>query len=937
MRTALFACCLLLALSCQASQDGSEKPFYKTLKTPPAPVLNPEQAQATFVLAPGYRIELVAAEPLIEDPVAADWDEAGNLYVAEMRAYMPELDGEGENQPIGAVVRISDSDGDGQFDRREELINDLVLPRAVRIVNQGLLVAEKDKLWLCPSASGWSKDIDCSAKRYLGEYGVHQGSVEHAENGLLVGMDNWIYSAKSARRLQLARDGLVEEPSVFRGQWGITQDDAGRLFYNTNSNLLLGDFYDAAVIAAAGNTRAPGLNQRISPDDEVFSVRVNPGVNRAYLPGVLRADGRLRSATSASGMVIYRGGLFAADAPDAFVTEPAANVVAAFKLREKGLKVSAERRLYDDATWGQRDFLASTDERFRPVDVFNGPDGALYVLDFYRGVIQDHVYLSEQLKQQAIERGLDRPVGMGRIWRVVPVTSGTDEGQVQVSPGLRSPCQALDENVNAPGFISDPEHYLSADNAWCRMTAHRLLLRDERSTRALKAMLRDKPDGLAAAHALWILDGQAALDASDVRRGIAIGSTAAEAALLAGGQLLAVGELVKLVRKAPRNTRVHLYAVGALRHHIQSEQAVDTLVALLLGPQAEDEHVLHTALAALRGAEHKALADLMQAYKDESKAASVQLEHLSRQFFRAEGANAAGILDLVLNSPQPWLQRALLSGLYETSREPDFERVVLDGPHALFEQEKVSVWPDIARARRGFTWPGDTLAADAKPLNAEQQVRMARGAAFYASSCANCHGADGAGVGAAGPPLADSPWVTEAPERLIRIVLQGVSGPIEVAGQTWNSAMPGHQHYPGFDDEVAAGLLTYLRRSWGHAGRAIEPQFVARAREQTKGRTALWTADELASIRINTHYEKYVGGYGDPRRPMKLSYDGRDLILDAGIFSGPVVELKEDVFLFEPRNIQLEFELDDRGSVTGVSMSSGDGARSLPKVSSASG
>ena len=476
------------APSLDKPQDKPQgKPLYLSVETPPAPVLSPAEALQTFVIAPGFEIELVAAEPLIEDPVAADWDEDGRRYVVEMRAYMPNVDGEGEEQRIGALVRLSDTNGDGAFDRREALMDDLVLPRAVRVVNEGLLVAEMGKLWLCPNGSGWSDGIDCSAKRFLGTYGEHQGSVEHAENGLLIGLDNWIYSAKSTRRMKLVDGDLVTEPTAFRGQWGITQDDAGRLYYNTNSNLLLGDYHDAQAIVAAGNRTAPGLNARISPRDEVFSVRVNPGVNRAYVPGVLREDGRLRGATSASGMVIYRGGQFDDAAPTAFVTEPAANLVVAFRLFEDGLAIRAEQQLYDDLQWGQRDFLASTDERFRPVDVLNGPDGALYVIDFYRGVIQDHVYLSDQLRAQALERGLQRPLGLGRIWRI-------SQSGMRDQP-IRPDWRQLD--------TGELVAHLGHANSWVRATAQRLLLR-QRDGGVADALLGaiSADSGLAARHAL---------------------------------------------------------------------------------------------------------------------------------------------------------------------------------------------------------------------------------------------------------------------------------------------------------------------------------------------------------------------------------------------------------------------------------------------------
>ena len=340
-------------------------------------------------------------------------------------------------------------------------------------------------------------------------YGEHQGSVEHAENGLLVGLDNWLYSAKSSRRLRLTDTGLEEQPTLFRGQWGITQDDQGRLYYNTNSNLLLGDYYDAQGVIGAGNRSAPGLNRAISPSDEVLSVRVNPGVNRAYVPGVLRADGRLRVVTSASGMVVYRGGRLAAGDPDVFVAEPAANLVAGLKLKRNGITIGSTHVRYPDATWGERDFLASTDERFRPVDVLNGPDGGLYVVDFYRGVIQDHVYLSEQLREQVLNRGLDRPLGMGRLWRVVR----EDAPAPEPVPDWRAQTPAM--------LVARLNH----DNAWHRATAQRLLLRSElvETPGLLARALADAASPRAALHLLWTLEGRGELSPARVRSALALG------------------------------------------------------------------------------------------------------------------------------------------------------------------------------------------------------------------------------------------------------------------------------------------------------------------------------------------------------------------------------------------------------------------------------
>ncbi len=899
----------------------NDQSFYQTLDTPPAPILTPEEALDTFVIGSGFHVELAAAEPLIEDPVAADWDEDGRLYIAEMRGFMRDVEGTGEDQPIGAVARLTDTDGDGVFDQRDEILGGLVLPRALRIVNEGLLVAEMGKLWLCPSATGWSSDIDCKRKRYLGVYGEHKGSVEHAENGLLVGVDNWIYSAKSTRRLRIVGDELIEEPTIFRGQWGLTQDDRGRLFYNTNSNLLLGDLYDAQAVVEAGNRTAPGLNTRISANDEVFSVRVNPGVNRAYLPGVLREDGRLRSATSASGMVIYRGGRFGQDDPNAFVTEPAANLVAAFKLVEEGLNVTAEQRLYPDEKWGQRDFLASTDERFRPVDVLNGPDGALYVIDFYRGIIQDHVYLTEELKAQVKERDLDRPLGMGRIWRIV---KSSDE------PAMPLPAW---QSLSTDSLTT----LLSAPDIWRRATAQRLLLRSEAEGVTERLQTAVAGESLrAAAHALWTLQGRGELSEGSIRTALRRGGALGEAALLAGGHLLALDDVLDVLSQSQPGSALHLYAIAALRHSTPEDKALAEARDALL-EQTDNAHVLAFAQAAVRGEEPALIRRLLaeDRWTADLEAQTSAIAQLTQQFFRAEGAVAIQLLDYVaaLSPEKLWAQQAVLTGLFETSREPGFERAVLDGPHPLFETADEALWPAVARARRGFTWVGDTLAADAKPLTPQQSELIAQGEQFYTSSCANCHGADGAGIAALGPPLADSPWVTEAPERLARIVLHGLAGPVEVAGEVWDSAMPGHKDFPNFDDRVASGLLTYLRRAWGHAGRAIDPEFIEKVREATAGRTALWTVAELEAVDINTHYVKYEGAFGRSSAPTSFTFDGKDLNIDGGILVGALKELKEDHFLFEPRGIEFEFVVADDGSVPAVRFTSGDGSVTMPRVS----
>ncbi|MCR9278201.1 MAG: c-type cytochrome [Pseudomonadaceae bacterium] len=921
MRDRRFPALTLSALLCVSSPTHAEEtPFYLTIDTPPAPELSAEEALDAFTVAPGFVVEAVAVEPLVEDPVAITWDEDGKLYAVEMRGFMPDEEGSGEREPVGVVVRLHDDDADGVFDRREVLLDKLVLPRAVAIVNEGLLVGEPPNLWLCPSASGFARDIDCSAKRNLGTYGDQPGSVEHAENGLLLALDNWLYNAKSNRRMRIEDGELVVEPTLFRGQWGIAQDNDGRLFYNTNSNLLSGDSFDAQGIVASGASNAPGLGERIVRGESLHAVRVNTGVNRAYVPGVLKEDGRLNHPTSASGMAINRSGaLPEMFAQDAFVAEPAANAVAQLRIRYDGLSITAEQVLYPDERWGQVEFLASTDERFRPVDVQLGPDGMLYVVDMYRGIIQDHMFLSDELKAQALARQLEAPIGMGRIWRVRPAALTPPQ-----SPALA--------DASTDVLVAE----LASTNGWVRDTAQRLLIgRDERRLSSRIKRVLQSDNERARVHALWTLQGRGELDRRTVLRSLEQEDAALSlAAIRAGAELLKARDLLRLLA-ANDDAVIGQHLVLALATHNQRDDVLATLVARLI--ESEGDRFLPAAIRAASVGQESAMLTMLSAGNDWSAARESEsrfVQGLATQGVAGSVDTGAKFLDFVsgLDANQRHLQVAVLDGLFDLTRQDGFERVVLTEPHPVFETEVEALWPAMARARRGFTWPGDDLDADAKPLTPSQQANRAEGEAFFKARCASCHGVDGQGIVSLGPKLADSPWVTESAERLLRIALHGLSGPIEVAGETWNGVMPGHGAMPDFTNDVAAGLLTYLNRAWGHTGRAVEPSFVAEVREQTAERTGMWTVAELLEVDINTHYQRYTGRYGSPAFELAYVFNGAELEVRSGIFNGPLIEEKEDHFLFEPRQLRIEFIYSDSGDVVAMRMPGPDGDMVLPRI-----
>lgn len=494
-------------------------------EVPEATPLSPAEAMATLRVAPGFRVELVAAEPLVEDPVAMAWDERGLLYVVEMRGFMPNVDGEGERDPVGRVVVLEDTDADGAMDRRGVYLDGLVSPRAIAAVSGGILVGEPPNLWLCRSEAGRGELPRCGKRERLLDYGDPDPDLlEHTENGLLWGLDNWLYNAKSDRRFRLRRDAegasIEVDPTLFRGQWGIAQDDVGRLYYNTNSRYLFADLIPADYALADPNHQprggGRGASERLVHDESVYSIRVNPGINRGYVNSMLREDGRLAVTTSVSGLSVYRGDQFPATfRGDVFVPEPAGNVVAHFDLApgpvENGIPtLVAEHRRYGDPDWVEREFLASTDERFRPVDAKVGPDGALYVIDMYRGILQHVRYVTTYLREYILEHALDSPLGMGRIYRVVW------EGDAGNPASVRREAPELATAADRIAALSHP-------NGWQRDTAQRLLVEnelDDAGRDALRELARSGEEPLTRIHALWTLHGRGELNDATVQKAL---------------------------------------------------------------------------------------------------------------------------------------------------------------------------------------------------------------------------------------------------------------------------------------------------------------------------------------------------------------------------------------------------------------------------------
>jgi glucose/arabinose dehydrogenase len=459
--------------------------------------LSPEEALKTFYMPPGYRIELVASEPLVQEPVALDWDLEGRLWVVEMPGFMADLRGSNEHEPIGRVVVLEDTNDDGRMDKRTVFADHLVLARSLKVLDRGVLVAEPPNVWLMHDTNG---DLRMDTKELVTDrYGRVDGDPQNNANGFYWALDNRMYTAGQSDIQLRLKDGVFElQPTLPRGEWGVSQDDAGRIFRNTNESAVHVDLVPTSYYARNPSLlRTRGSYERLADDNPdlnvVWPVRPNPGTNRAYQIGIDRQDGSLARFTSVCAPLVYRGDRLPPELyGNVFVAEPAANLVSRIIVSDDGSGPQA-RKAYE-----QGEFLASTDERFRPVFLSNAPDGTLYLADMYRGIIEHRISITEYLRDQILARKLEQPTGYGRIYRVMHETTRRDT--------TRPFATATAANLVAA---------LSHPNGWRRDTAQRLLV--ERGAKmalpALTTLAAKAPDWRTRLHALWTLD---ALDAIQV-------------------------------------------------------------------------------------------------------------------------------------------------------------------------------------------------------------------------------------------------------------------------------------------------------------------------------------------------------------------------------------------------------------------------------------
>ena len=802
----------------------------KRLNVPPAPVLSADEQMKTFKVAPGYHVELVACEPMVQNPIFFEFDPEGRIWVVEYQGYMRDLAGSGEGDPICRVVVLEDTDADGRADKSTVFLDKLVMPRSFAFVKGGILLQEPPKLWFCADKDG---DLRCDERTQVGTMGVG-GNPQHTANGLRYGLDNWLHCADWPKRFRWQDGKLVEADTIHRGQFGVTFDETGRFFTCYQDKALHGDYIPAEYLLRNPHARGEGtfgVNVNVAPEaQEVFPIRVTPAVTLGALE--LRDDGRLRTYTIVSGSCFYDGHQFPADARNnVFVPESGGHLIGRLKLND-GIAPEATR-FYP----AEQEFLASTDERFRPVNARVGPDGALDVADMYHGIIEHVIFMVPWLTKQINERKLAEGNDLGRIWRIVANGEKID----RTPPKLAQ--------ADSTGLVKTLAH----PNGWHRLTAQRLLI--ERGEKDVIPALRDiakTAAPFAQLHALWTLDGLGALDA-DTR--LAAMDSADERVRAAAIRLSerdpsALPALAKRTGDASQSVRLQLaLTLGAFPD--------EHMPALLAGLLAREDHALFrtAALSGLRGRELEFLTSWLRRPECSEKDHALTSQLAQCVLVEAKAPRVAELFALFAATPaaRAWQRDALLDAFgsvrpsepFALAKEPATFTELLRAPD-IATREKV------LRAMNHFTWPGakpaSTLTPNAPPLTPDEEKRVQAGQQLYTTVCAACHQPNGRGNAALAPPLAGSDWVSGPPERLVRVVLHGLYGPIEVSGQKWNLNMPGLGATGLFDDEKIAGVISYIRRAWGNTAAPIEPALVAAVRKETDGRTLPWRAEELAQV-----------------------------------------------------------------------------------------
>lgn len=477
-----------------------------------------KQALADFELAEGFRIEPIAMEPLVADPVAMEIDENGLFYVVEMHGYPEDTSGS------GLVKLLRDTDQDGWPDSSRVFADGLILPTGIMKWREGVIVTDPPHVWYMEDTDG---DDRADIKKIM-LTGFALSNPQHNANTPVFGLDNWIYIAhqyaitptvskmfsdegqeiyfperppaarlpKNAddRNIRFKPDDYALEMLAANSQYGQTFSPWGHHFLTENAKHIYHEVLADRYLRRNPHLLVPDVVQHVAdhgPACTVYPITANPQHQLLTDLGVI---------TAACGITWYSGGAFPPPyAQDVtFVAEPVHNLIHADRLTDDGPSFIASRIEQD------KEFLASRDALFRPSMLYIGPEGALYVIDYYRPIIEHPEWMSDEVNRSGrLYEGNDQ----GRIYRIVPASGLKMDWMKTLNLGKA-------EDTTLVRLLGHP-------NSWYRRTAQRLLYqRKSNAWEAIRALAHDNTRPEGQVHALWLLEGLGGLQEKDVEKAL---------------------------------------------------------------------------------------------------------------------------------------------------------------------------------------------------------------------------------------------------------------------------------------------------------------------------------------------------------------------------------------------------------------------------------
>jgi putative membrane-bound dehydrogenase-like protein len=772
--------------------------------------LSPAESALHAQVPAGSKLVLFASEPMVINPIAIDWDNRGRAWVVESYGYPNDVPDEPDSGDDNIKI-LEDTNGDGQADKMTLFAEGLRHCTTTAFVNGGVVATDGRDIVFLRDDDG----DDRADTREVLATGLNISDTHASTSHFLTAMDGWVYATVGYSGVEMEVGGETHKfgSGVFR-----FRPDLSELEFiqpTTNNTWGLGFSPDGEILGSTANNnpswmvsvpnpvyKDSGLEQPRTPrlDDQPF---IYPNTL-----DITQVD-QINKYTAAAGHMLYNDRFFKdlfRDNP-AFICAPTGHLVALGRISEKGSLKSIDLR--------GRNLYASADAWSSPVAARPGPDGAIWIADWYNPIVQHNVVF----RFWNPARGYDYPhspyhVGdrgpgkgnayvtplrdreHGRIWRVVPENETLREKTVldpanptTLIAALNSPSQHL--RLQAQRMLAETQ--LAA--AVPRLSE---LITSEATPEGMK-------EPLGAYHAIRALQGLGEIGNAQAAIAEALESSHAGIRLQAALALeptdpALIARLPDIISQARNQADLRrLFTVAA--QAIPNEPLAEAIWNQVSQGFRADEALEHAAALAMR---NQSTTFLAVAFDSESQASSWLMNELET------------IATRVANSP----------------KRPALVALIENAPKAIQDHFQPILDKD----------PPKFVAKPKLPAS------LVPGREAYLKSCVECHQVNGEGLENTFPPL-DSAWVRTEPDTMLRIMLGGLMGPITVKGAEYNSAMPGHSHA---SDEELAAIASYVRYDFGGLKEKalIKPEQVKALRPEVKARKFRpWTVPELDKAR----------------------------------------------------------------------------------------